>query len=146
MKTETDARSAGEALPAPTLVWDGRGTRLQESLNKSLDDIQGELENLELGTDENSDAAEMKKTRAQRNRLLGKHTSSLKNHLKRVQDSANRAALQRQEERILELQDLVVACQSLCTAFGICSWPRTYVPSGPRDLLSTSSRTPGFTH
>ena len=112
--TEAAARSAGEA-PA-TLVLDGRGQRLQENLSKSLDDMKNELQSLVLSTDSDKDTAEAKKARAQRNRQLAKHGSALKLHLKRVQESVNRAALTSEEMRILELQDVVGCCQTFCAA------------------------------
>ena len=107
----TEATGLGEA--APTLVLDGRGQRLQESVQKSLEEIQGDLQAMEFSTDSNLAAEDVKKTRNRRTRALQRIASSLKTHLKRVQESANRAALSAQESRIEELQELLGALQSL---------------------------------
>ena len=106
-----DARSAGDF--APTVVLDGRGQRLQESLNKTMDDIQADLEGLRVAMDTELEGAEVKKARAKRGKVLNRAASALKQTLKRVTESVNRAALSAQEERAEDLQTLVTALASL---------------------------------
>ena len=122
-RTPSAALAAGGADPPKqsTLVLDGRGQRLQESLQKSLGQVADGLKQLALSTDSDLDAAGAKKARQARAKQLNQFSSSLKTQLKRAQDSVNRAALQEEETQILEKQELVVACQNMCTALASAS-------------------------
>ena len=114
------AGTAGEDKPA-TLVLDGRGQRLQESLLKVTGQVEEGLKLLNLSADTDLDATETKKARTQRSKKLNQYASWLKQQLKRVQDSANRAALTDAENKILSCQEVVTACQHMATALAATS-------------------------
>ena len=98
--------------PEPTalLVLDGRGERLKLSLRKQLDDIIRDLETTTLAQLDDP------KERKRRAKVLTQAIASLKSQTKRLQESANRAALQEEEDELSEMSDVATAAHTVFSA------------------------------
>ena len=102
--------SLKEPAAAAVLVLDGRGQRLQESIRKHLADVARQLESVTLA---NVEDAKERKSRA---KVLSQVTTALKTQSKRVQESANKAALQVEEEELATMTEVATAASTAFAA------------------------------
>lgn len=124
--SKTNAPAAGETAPAAaktmneespkdtahssapdtqTFSLDGRGQRLQESLEKHIREVEKTL-GCKINFEEDfEDTKEAKKANQPRTKLLNSLLTSVKAQLRRVDESANKAGLQNKEKMLQALQE-----------------------------------------
>ena len=108
-KPDKQGASQGPVADA-TLVLDGRGQRLQESLLQHAQDVERDLQSFTIALVE--DAKERKKQQ----KLLNTAQSTLKSQTKRLQDSANKTALEQESQLLSELSAIASAAQTAFAA------------------------------
>ncbi|CAJ1360020.1 unnamed protein product, partial [Effrenium voratum] len=106
--------SSGRSSQAFSL--DGRGLRLKESLRKQLEDFTAKLAAL-LAFDDSYDFQDKKKHNS-RQKSLQSFKTSLSNQLKRVENSANKAGVTEEVERLMALIKHADAAASLNDCLG----------------------------
>ena len=110
------------------------GERLKLSLRKQLDDIIRDLETTTLAQLDDP------KERKRRAKVLTQEIASLKSQTKRLQESANRAALQEEEDELSEVSDVATAAHRVFSAAN-CANPDSEQLTKACALLRASAST-----